>query len=217
MMANCCAMNVCQTITDGHGSVFAFMALPRYSHVGWVSFAEPNIDSNSPFYDKSNMIETIEHLTNEEIQERYVKRIKTFFSQIKEWLPDELEMNDPIPNRDITDTTGTYQTGMVSIYKKGVPEPDNFVADIIPLGATTLLGEGILEIFGAWGEEKLIYFCRDTLPQVEYKPGKFRPIYRGVDSDGWYWLESSMSNRAIFVAREQLFDLIRMVSFYEFD
>jgi len=163
------------------------------------------------------MTETIEHLTNEEIQERYVKRIKAFFTQIEEWLPDELEINDPVSNRTITDTTGTYQIGMASIYKKGVPEPDNYVAAIFPMGATTLLGEGILEISGALGEEKLIYFCRDTLPQVEDKLGKFRPIYRGVDSDGWYWLESSMSNRAIFVAREQLFDLIRMVSFYEFD
>ncbi|MDM8562323.1 hypothetical protein QUF54_03115 [Candidatus Marithioploca araucensis] len=161
------------------------------------------------------MTETIECLTNEEIQEQYFKRIKAFFTQVEEWLPDELEISYPVPQRTVTDTTGTYQVGMASIYKK--PEPDDFVVDIFPMGATTLLGEGILEIRGAFGEEKLIYFCRNTLPQVEYKPDMFRPIYRCVDSDGWYWLESSMSNRAVFVAREQLFDLIRMVSFYEFD
>jgi len=161
------------------------------------------------------MTETIEHLTNEKIQERYVKRVKAFLKQLEKWLPNELEMFYPIPNRTVTDTTGTYQVGMASIHKKGVP--DNFVVDIFPMGATTLLGEGILEISGVLGKEKIIYFCQKTLPKVEYKPGMFRSIYRGVDSDGWYWLESSMSNRAILVAHKQLFDLIRMVSFYEFD
>jgi len=163
------------------------------------------------------MIETTEHLTNEAIQQRYIKRVKTFLIQVKKWLPDELEISHFAPNHTVTDTTGTYRVDMATIYKMGVAEPNNFIADILPIGATTLLGEGILKISGDYGEEKLIYFCRDTLPQVEYKPGIARPIYRGVDSDGWYWLESSMSNRAIFIAREQLFDLIRLVSYYEFE
>ncbi len=91
------------------------------------------------------------------------------------------------------------------------------IADIFPMGATTLLAKGILEIHGPFGEEKLLYFCRNTLPLVEYRPGKFRPIYRGVDSDNWYWLESSISNRALLVTRERFSDLIRMVSSYEPD
>jgi len=156
----------------------------------------------------------IERLTNEEIQEKYRQRVKTFFTQIKEWLPDDLEMYNPVPNYRITDSTGTYKIDPTAICRINVQEPDNHVVDIFPRGATVLLGEGILEISGSLGEEKLIYFCRDTLPKVEYELGESHPIYRGVDLDGWYWLESSMSNRAIFVTCNQLFDLIRLVSLY---
>jgi hypothetical protein len=156
----------------------------------------------------------IERLTNEEVQEKYRQRVQRFFTQIEEWLPNELEMYNPVPNYRITDSTGTYQINPAAICRTNVQEPDNYVVDIFPKGATVLLGEGILEISGSLGEEKLIYFCQETLPKVEYEPKKVRPIYRGVDLDGWYWLESSMSNRAILVTRDQLFDLIRLVSLY---
>jgi hypothetical protein len=167
---------------------------------------------------KNDMTETIEDLTNEERQERYRNRVNAFFKQVEQCIPDELEINlNAIPHFTITDATGTYPVNMAVIYKKEVPEPDNLIVNIFPIGATTLLGEGILELSGPFGEEKLIYFSRETLPKVEYKPGSFRPIYRSVDLDGWYWLESSISNRAILVDCQQLFDLIRMVSAYACD
>ncbi len=152
-------------------------------------------------------------LEHEAIQKKYLERVKRFFDQVKSWLPNELEAVE-LPGRTIQDTTGKYAVGMMRIHKKGMPEPDNVIADIAPIGATTLLGEGLLEIRGPLGEEKLIYFCRKSLQQVEYQPGKILPIYRGVTSDAWYWLESSMSNRALRVTNKRFSDLVRLVSFY---
>jgi hypothetical protein len=109
-----------------------YYSFPTFSSV----FKIIKLILNPPLREKSYMTETIERLTNEKIQEQYFKRVKAFFAQVKEWLPNELDMPYPIPerNRTITDITGTYRVGMASIYKKCVPEPDNFVADIFPWG-----------------------------------------------------------------------------------
>lgn len=157
---------------------------------------------------------TVAEKPEREVQEEYLKLVRFFFEQVKSWLPDDWEAV-ALPERTIQDSTGEYRAGMMSIRKKGVPEPDDFIADIFPMGATPLLGKGLLEISGPFGEEKLIYFCRDTIPRVEYQEGKIRPLYRGVEQDGWYWLESSMSNRALLVDQKHFFDLVRLVSFYD--
>jgi hypothetical protein len=190
------------------------------THLRWIQFhrgVRRSLLSNIEKLGHVNMIETTEQIDKKVIiQERYIKRVNVFFTQVKDWLTDTSLETVEMPTRTITDATGTYQVGIMAIVIKDKPELEDNVASIFPMGATTLLGEGILEIAGAFGEEKLIYFCRNTLQQVEYKLGVLRPIYRGVDLDGWYWLESSMSNRALLITRERFFDLIRMVSFHEF-
>ena len=158
-----------------------------------------------------DMAKFTEHLTDEEARQQYSKRVKMFLTQVEKCLPKELEMHQSIPDFTVTDITGTYQIEMATIYKC-VPEPDNFVADIFPLGVTTLLGEGLLDISGPFGGERFIYFCRETVSQMQYRAGMIYPVYRDAESEGWYWLKDSMNNQAISITSERLFNLIKKVS-----
>ena len=165
------------------------------------------------------MAKSTEHLTEQEVRQQYSKRIRAFLTQVAKCLPDELGMFQSIPNFTVTDITGIYYIEMATIYKKNVLEQDNFVADIFPLGATTSLGEGFLDISGTSGAERLVYFCQETIWQMQYHTGMiFDPVSQNTNLEGWYWLENSINERAIFiVTSEQLFNLIKRVSVGEFD
>ncbi len=162
----------------------------------------------------------IDTLNNNKItQDRYKERVNDFFQRIRNWLPNSSLAAGEQQERTIRDATGEYAVGMLGIHKKGIHK-DEFgecVAELLPLGASTLIGEGVLEVSSPMGDEALIYLCKDALPEVEYIPGIKRPLYRGVKRDDWYWLESNLSNRAILVTKELLFDIIRMVSLYDID
>lgn len=158
------------------------------------------------------MTKAITPLTNKEIRQLYSQRIRAFLTQVEKWLPEELGMFQSTPNFAVTDITGTYPIEMATLYKKDVPAPDNVVADIIPLGIITPLGGGMLEICGAFDEERLYYFRENTVPLLEDEPGMFYPIFFGVESDGWYWLDSSMNKPAVLITDKLLFNLIDMVN-----
>ena len=158
------------------------------------------------------MVKLIKRLTDEEIRQQYAKRFKAFLKQVKKCLPDELEMIKSMPNFTITDITGSASpVEMATIYQKNVPEPDNFVADIIPFGATSLLGEGILEISGVSGEERLTYTCKNTILPLPYQFDLFYSVSLDIESDGWYW-QGSREDDATLVTCELLLDLINKVS-----
>lgn len=155
-------------------------------------------------------------LINEQIRQQYFKQFKTFLTQVKKCLPTDLELFESTTYFKVTDVTGTYQAEVATIYRKNIPKPDNFVADIIPFGVTISPGEGILEFSGAFGEERFIYLCRNTVSQIEYHSGMFCMVSQDVPLDGWYWLEKSVNNHAIFVTCELLLDLIDRVNCCEF-
>ncbi len=152
-------------------------------------------------------------------QDRYKERVNDFFQRIRNWLPDIGLAASEFQEHTIRDATGEYAVGMLGIHKKGNKDKlaGNCVAELFPQGATALIGEGVLKISSPMGDETLIYLCKNTLPQVEYTTDKKDPLYKGVKQDDWYWLESSLSNRAIPVTKELLFDLVRMVSLYDID
>ncbi|MCP4700656.1 MAG: hypothetical protein GY862_27950 [Gammaproteobacteria bacterium] len=122
-------------------------------------------------------------------QDRYRERVNDFFQRMRSWLPDSLETAE-LPEHAVHDATGEYTVEMLGIYKKDIPESDDLAIKISPRGASTLIGEGMLEVSGPIGYEPLIYLRKNALPKAAYIPGIKRPLYRGVERDDWYWLES---------------------------
>ncbi|MCP4701772.1 MAG: hypothetical protein GY862_33670 [Gammaproteobacteria bacterium] len=160
-------------------------------------------------------IDTLNENDKQITQDRYKERVNDFFQQIRNWLPDSSLAAGELQKRTIHDATGEYAVEMFGIHKKDMPEADELAVKILPQGASTLIGEG--GVSGPIGYESLIYLRKNDLPKAEYIPGKKRPLYQGVEQDDWYWLQSNLSDHAIPVTKELLFDLIRMVSLDEFD
>jgi len=173
------------------------------------------------------MMEAVELLSDEHIEEvrnTYLKRVKQFCEWVEKILPKRrynLESGDVIP---IEDTTGEYQPNkllyitiklnLTDDEKQHLLDKDGFIMHITPIGATPLIGHGVLLITGPLGEEKLIYLCKQDFEQD--KNSNIRPIYRGIEKDGWYWFETYSTDRPKLIENlEDLYLLIRLVSFHD--
>jgi len=152
-------------------------------------------------------------MTPQEKQKLYLKRVKQFFAQVKNWLSDDFE-TIPTENYQVEDETGKYQIPSLSIIKKREYEANNKVVDLFPKGTSVLMGEGFLEVHGVYGEESFIYMVKDGWV-IQDRFGKIRPMYKDVKTDGWYWIESYHRNKASLVDKNVLIDVFKTVTLYD--
>jgi len=77
--------------------------------------------------------------------------VKLIYNQIKHWLPNNFKY-EQIKNHYVIDDTGKYKA---PIFKQN--EPNELIAELLPVGTTVLMGDGLIEIHGNFGEESIIY------------------------------------------------------------
>jgi len=87
-------------------------------------------------------------MTPQEKQKLYLKRVKQFFAQVKNWLSDDFE-TIPTENYQVEDETGKYQIPSLSIVIK--KRESEKVVDLFPKGTSVLMGEGFIEVHGVYG------------------------------------------------------------------
>ncbi|MCP4701686.1 MAG: hypothetical protein GY862_33235 [Gammaproteobacteria bacterium] len=155
-----------------------------------------------------------------ERQRIYLERLNAFFEEVKTWLPEDLETAEIL--HEVRDKTGEYKAPGMAILKKGVPEPDddddddNVVAKLLPQGCSLLWGgEGLIELHGPFDEESIVYLLVDCLMACRYHSGKLRPMFKGLNSDGWYWMEDPRRSRVQPFNGELLIELLGLTSDYE--
>ncbi len=146
----------------------------------------------------------------------YLERVEQLYLSIKPWLAEEqlLFVSSQI---DVIEQRASYKTIQLSIKA----QENKTLAETKPKGSRVLLGEGLVEIEGWLGKESLIYMIKDGLQMT--KPDRYDsnklitvPMYKGIDADGWYWIENSRRNRAHLLNKSLFLELITFVSDYEF-
>ena len=144
------------------------------------------------------------------IQQIYLQRVNQLHTNMKNWLQNEpfILEND---NIEVMEALGHYQAVRLSIKT----ENGDTLANLFPKGTSVLLGEGLIEMEGTVGTESIIYMLKDGLIITD-RYGKNRPMYKGIDEDGWYWIEDSYRNKAHLINKTIFLDLLTLVSDYEF-
>ncbi len=146
----------------------------------------------------------------EKIQQIYLQRVNQLYTNMKNWLQNEpfiLETG----NMEEIEALGHYQATRLSIKT----EKGEILANLFPKGTSVLLGEGLIEMEGTVGTESIIYMLKDGLIITD-RYGKNRPMYKGINEDGWYWIEDSYRNKAHLINQTISLDLLTLVSDYEF-
>jgi len=146
----------------------------------------------------------------------YLERVEQLYTPIKQWLTEEQLLFVPSQMETI-EQLATYKTTQLSIKTQA----GKTLGKIKPKGSRVILGEGLIEIEGWLGKESLVYMIKNGLKIT--KPDRHNsdklitvPMYKGIDIDGWYWIEDSRRNRAHLLDKSLFFELITFVSDYEF-
>lgn len=156
---------------------------------------------------------------HEQTRQIYLQRVNQFYAQVKIWLGDKDYIFSTVP-RIFKDEFGTYQgEKMVIKLKKKRTIKKNFnkplLAELTPMGASSLLGEGVIEVSGWLTMEPLAYLPKGE-PTFTLPSGDKQPMLEGVYQDGWYLLRDPRTRQAQLVDEESWFTLITLVSDYEF-
>lgn len=147
----------------------------------------------------------------------YLQRVHQFFDDIKNWLKNEILYVEQQKIEIMEKFVGTYTVPTLSISS----QTQEKLADIIPAGANIMVGEGRIDIEGWFGTEYIVYMRQDgplLLKNIvgQDKPVK-RPMYKGIESDNWYWVDNTRRRKVSLMNKVLLLELITMVSDYEFE
>lgn len=151
-------------------------------------------------------------------QKNYLKRLNELYKEVKKWTKTralvvkekEVNLNEEL--------LGQYKApGLLIIDKKGEK-----IAELQPVGAQIIGANGRVDVIGKLDQMYLVYLepsgPRLTITEKvnnEETQRPSRPLFRGVDNPGWYWIESARLGRARTVTEELFLDLLTEVSDYE--
>ncbi|WP_141698900.1 hypothetical protein [Candidatus Marithrix sp. Canyon 246] len=147
----------------------------------------------------------LENKTADDKIQLYLTRVEQLYRSIQQWLTDE---NLIIESHTVetTEKLGTYKIIQLSIKTP----TGKWIALVKPNGASVIGGEGIIEIEGLLaGKEYLLYMRKPHLKMDV-------SLYKGINQDGWYWIEDTRRNLAHKLDKSLLLDIITLVSDYEF-
>jgi len=161
--------------------------------------------------------EAEEYQHAEQKKQVYLTRVNQLFGNIQDWLKDEPVAVKQQNLEIIEKFTGPYTVPSLSISTQAGQE----LADINPGGTYTLMAEGLLDVEGGFGKEHIMYIVEGgpyiNKPATDDKDKLIRqPTYEDIDDDGWYWIEETLLDKAHFMNKNALLEIITQVSDYEF-
>jgi len=154
---------------------------------------------------------TITQINNETKRQGYLEKVERFYRQVQDWIHNDFDFA-LTENCPILDTIGTYPVEVLSIRRKNTPEPT--LADLFPQGIAVFMGEGLIELKGIFGTEWIIYMLKDGII-IGNEYDKVMHIYKGIEKDGWYWLEESEETKPHLMNKALFFNLLSLVSDYD--
>ncbi len=141
----------------------------------------------------------------------YLQRVHQFYDHIQSWLKDENLFFTTQPT-EIYEELGHYVVPFLSI-KTAAGE---LLAEMKPIGASAIIGEGVIEVIGCFDNDFMTYMRVGEPTITDPFSGVKRPIYDGIDVDGWYW-DYRLDNHSHLIAdKTSLLEIMTWVNDYEF-
>lgn len=143
--------------------------------------------------------------------------LHSLFADIETWVA-ESELR--VTRSEMTLNEETY--GLYSVEKLTILMHDGkMTAEVVPVGASVIGAMGRVDLAGLLDREILVFLDKGgpsltlSIADDTHAESHTRPLYRGVDEPGWYWLESRKISRVRKLDKALFLDLLRGVSDYE--
>ncbi|HBG06492.1 MAG: hypothetical protein A2075_17210 [Geobacteraceae bacterium GWC2_58_44] len=115
------------------------------------------------------------------------------------------------------EASGLYKANRLAIVDEGGKK----IADLQPIGTYIIGGNGRIDLNGTIDKVILVNLeaggpSMTTTITVGGQPEKrTTPFYKGVDQQGWYWIEDKRRGKANLFTKDLFVELLREVSDYE--
>jgi hypothetical protein len=133
--------------------------------------------------------------------------------EVRKWLTDSpvhfLEKTINV----VETASGEYSAPALEI----LSNEDALIAELEPIGAWIIGALGRVDMKGKYETVNLLYLakgCPHFTIKVNGEEERSAPLFRGVDQDGWYWIESGRLRRARSLNVELFLDLLSEISDY---
>lgn len=146
----------------------------------------------------------------------FLKKVDELLSSIEAWSQDENLITTRMKISISEEDCGIYDIEKLLISEKTGQE----IAQIIPISSSVLGANGRVDIKGLYDNAILVELNKGgptittTVSDGGEKYTRVKPLYRGIDEDGWYWIERNASSKGRKITRDMFFELLDEVSDY---
>ncbi|MEE4204373.1 MAG: hypothetical protein V2I45_12140 [Halieaceae bacterium] len=147
----------------------------------------------------------------------YLDRVNGLFTQIERWSRERDLTSSRYSIQLNEEAYGVYTAeGLRLSAADGTP-----LGALIPIGASIIGAKGRVDFEGTVDQAILVDWdvggpvFESVIRAGEEEQTTRRPIYRGVDEAGWYWVESRQLARAHRLDERLFWDLLFLVSDYD--
>lgn len=144
----------------------------------------------------------------------YIQAVEALNAQVRRWVSDLDELYCLTRSFHIDETTGSYEAPGLDIFGPG----DTPIAEMAPVGMNIVAAKGRVDLAGEEDRAPLLWLepsgpvLTSEIAAGSSGASSSRPLFEGVDSEGWYWIENRLARRAHLLDRDLFRDLLLGVS-----
>ncbi|HKL23302.1 MAG TPA: hypothetical protein VJ895_00960 [Candidatus Nanoarchaeia archaeon] len=141
--------------------------------------------------------------------EFYIQQVEDLYSSIQKWLEKKYFHFKRKPIILHEEKTGKYTVEKLLICKD-----KNVIAELKPVGLDIIGASGRVDLATQYESRKFLYF-KNGGPVITTKiegHKKEHKIFRGIEEDGWYWVESITLKKAYKVNQEVFLNILDEVT-----
>ncbi|MDD5034252.1 MAG: hypothetical protein PHE55_05795 [Methylococcaceae bacterium] len=150
----------------------------------------------------------------------FLNEVSALYSEIREWISGTNLVYDEEPISINEKNCGKYETKKVLLSKKDGTR----IAEIVPIGAWVIGANGRIDFKGLHDQIIIVHLSQGgpaanlTIRDAEGHPvTQSKPLFRGINEEGWYWIEHKLSSKGHQLTAELFFDILADISNYERD
>ncbi len=147
------------------------------------------------------------------VRATFVERIEHLLVSVRGWLARDPKLALSDRSYTVEDVLGRYEAPGIEVIHDGAP-----VATVEPLAAAVIGAQGRLDVKGPLDEVPVVYLESAGRMETRRVGGgvvQLRPLFRGVEGPGWYWITGSRTREVRRIDESSFRSILIAVSDYE--
>lgn len=147
----------------------------------------------------------------------FIDSVNRLFSEVEAWIAStklkgtrqEIEISE--------EASGKYKVDKLTLVDEGGKK----MAELLPIGTFIIGGNGRIDLNGTIDKAIIVNLevggpsMSTTISVGGQTETRTTSFYKGIDKQGWYWIEDKRRGKANLFTRELFSELLREVSDYE--